>query len=40
VFTFDGDDRFVMVESATRLADGERQIFFDMRYKREGETQP
>ena len=40
VFTFDGDDRFVMVESATRLADGERQIFFDMRYKREGETRP
>ena len=40
VFTFDGDDRFVMVESATRLADGQKQIFFDMRYKREGETRP
>ncbi|MEQ8451639.1 MAG: hypothetical protein RIB97_18375 [Nitratireductor sp.] len=40
VFTFGGDDRFAMVESATRLADGQKQIFFDMRYKREGETRP
>ncbi|WP_146149203.1 hypothetical protein [Nitratireductor sp. StC3] len=40
VFAFDGDDRFVMVESATRLADGEKQIFFDMRYKREGGARP
>ncbi|MVA98168.1 hypothetical protein GN330_13035 [Nitratireductor sp. CAU 1489] len=40
VFAFADTDRFVMVETATRAADGEKQIFFDMSYRREGEARP
>ncbi|QIS94688.1 DUF1579 family protein [Nitratireductor mangrovi] len=39
VFAFNGADAFAMVETATRAADGERQTFFDMRYRREAKPQ-
>lgn len=39
IFAFNGADAFAMVETATRTADGERRIFFDMQYRREAKPQ-